>query len=363
MINNLKTLFSRKRKSHRRKFYPYVLTLEPSYACNLSCKMCPRGNNPAPDAIMTEEVFSRIEPYLHWFKFVHLCGFGEPLMHPRIDELVRRIYQKGCLVSFVTNGVLLTPELIKRLLAPDKKIKEIAVSIDAAHKEAYESIRGKGNFTRLIENLHELKRQVEKSEHKPQLTWAFLMMKSNLAELPDAVELAGRIGFDRIVGKHIETGHTVDELNEALFDTGYVPPPDKETEQRFHETLRESAQRGQKYGIRFEVHPRRMIIDGTCGSQPLRALYIDYAGNVSSCCYLNVLDVRPYMNRRATDDNGVMGNVKENSLDEIIKSERFQEFISYWRRGALPPVCQGCLLARRMQLKEEQFEATVSTIT
>lgn len=360
MINNLKKFFTRIARPRKRKFRPYVLTLEPSYACNLACKMCTRGSTSAPEAIMSEEVFSRIEPYLHRFKFVHLCGFGEPLMHPRIDEIIRRIYEKGCLVSFVTNGILLTPERIKRLLAPDKKIKEIAVSIDAAHKETYESIRGKGNFTRLIENLQELKRQVANTEHKPQLTWAFLMMKSNLAELPDAVELAARLGFDRIVGKHIETAHTIDELNEALFDTGYVPPPDKETEQRFQETLRESARRGEEFGIRFEVHPRRMIIDDTCGAQPLRALYIDHAGNVSSCCYLNVLDVRPYMNQRMTVDNGVMGNIKEHSLDEIIQSRRFQEFISHWLRGEFPPVCHGCLLAHRMLLPEEQMDIPIT---
>ncbi len=336
----------------KRTFYPYVLTLEPSYACNLSCKMCPRGEHVSADAVMAESVFSRIEPYLPWFKFVHLCGFGEPLMHPDVEQMTKRIYDKGCLVSFVTNGILLSRERIKRFLEQDTKIKEIAISIDASHKEMYESIRGKGNFEHLIENLRELQRQLKTAEYKPQITWAFLLMKSNLDELPHAVELADELGFDRIVGKHIETGKSVEDLSEALFDTGYLPPPDEKTERHFQEIVEKAREMAVQRGVRLEVHPRRLIIDNTCGSQPLRALYIDYKGNVSPCCYLNVLNVMPYLNRQPDEDNGVMGNIVETPLEKIIDSPRFKEFCSYWADNRVPPVCRGCLLARRMELED-----------
>ncbi len=325
--------------------------------------MCTRGEDAAADAIMSEDVFAAIEPHLHKFRFVHLCGFGEPLMQPNAEELMRRIYEKGCIVSFVTNGILLTRERISRIIAPDKRVKEIAVSIDAAHKDSYEAIRGKGNFDRLIHNLEELRAQREQAAYKPMLTWAFLLMKQNIEELPDAVEMAGRLGFTRIVGKHMETGRTRADLEQALFDTGYVPPPDEQTERRYFEILNEAEQRAREAGVRFIVHPRRLVIDDTCGSQPLRALYIDYAGNVSSCCYLNMLNVRPYMDKE-DDDTGVMGNLLETPLPEILERERFEEFISYWSRGELPPVCRGCLLAVRMKLPDtdSRLKSIVSPI-
>lgn len=349
-INRLKSILKNHLFPAPRGFHTFVLTLEPSFACNLSCKMCPRGGNVAGEEIMSTETFARIEPYLKRFYFVHLCGFGEPLMNPQLELMLEKICNQGCLTSLVTNGLLLNPERIKRLLTPPIKLKEIAISIDSAHKESYEAIRKKGSFQRLVENIRELKNQINASAHKPQLTWAFLVMKSNFAELPDAVELAARLGFDRIVGKHLESAKSREELEEALYDTGYVPPPKNVIEQQFQLVIHEARKRARKSGIKFEMHPRRLIIDRTCASQPLRALYIDYAGNVSSCCYLTGKRFRPYLDKERSGENGVWGNLLENTLDEILATERFQQFTAYWAKGKLPPVCEGCLLARRMTL-------------
>ncbi|MCX7766201.1 MAG: radical SAM protein [Candidatus Sumerlaeia bacterium] len=349
-IIRLKSIIKNQLVRRPRGFFTFVLTIEPSFACNLSCQMCPRGENVAGKEIMSEETFNKIEPYLKRFHFVHICGFGEPLMNPRLELMLERICNYGCVTSLVTNGLLLNPERIQRLLSPPIRLKEIAISIDSAHSEQYESIRKKGSFERLVENIRELKKQINTSAHKPKLTWAFLVMKSNFAELPDAVELAARLGFDRIVGKHLETARTREELVEALYDTGYVPPPNPVVEQQFQSVLREARKLARKYSISFEMHPRRLIIDRTCASQPLRALYIDYAGNVSSCCYLTVKGFRPYLDREISKENSVWGNVLENTLDEILTAEKFQKFTAYWAEGKLPPVCEGCLLARRMTI-------------
>ena len=40
---------------------------------------------------------------------------GEPLLHPELDDIIRRIRQRGILATLITNGYLLTPGRIKRL--------------------------------------------------------------------------------------------------------------------------------------------------------------------------------------------------------------------------------------------------------
>ena len=40
---------------------------------------------------------------------VHFGGFGEPLSHPRILEMLRRCKEMGLAVEMITNGSLLTP--------------------------------------------------------------------------------------------------------------------------------------------------------------------------------------------------------------------------------------------------------------
>ena len=40
---------------------------------------------------------------------------GEPLLHPDLDDLIRRIRNNGCIATLITNGYLLSPDRIKRL--------------------------------------------------------------------------------------------------------------------------------------------------------------------------------------------------------------------------------------------------------
>ena len=78
-----------KQKLKGRKQYPLVLMLEPLYRCNLACAGC--GKIQYPGHILKRELTPE-----ECFRAVYECGVptvaipgGEPLMHPRIDEIVR----------------------------------------------------------------------------------------------------------------------------------------------------------------------------------------------------------------------------------------------------------------------------------
>src|SRR5262249_58065590 len=40
---------------------------------------------------------------------------GEPMLHPELDAISRRIRSRGAIATLITNGYLLTPERIRRL--------------------------------------------------------------------------------------------------------------------------------------------------------------------------------------------------------------------------------------------------------
>ena len=76
-----------KQKLKGRKRYPLVLMLEPLYRCNLACAGC--GKIQYPGHILKRELTPE-----ECFRAVDECGVptvaipgGEPLMHPRIDEI------------------------------------------------------------------------------------------------------------------------------------------------------------------------------------------------------------------------------------------------------------------------------------
>jgi MoaA/NifB/PqqE/SkfB family radical SAM enzyme len=53
---------------------------------------------------------------------------GEPLLHPDLDDLIRRIRGTGAIAGMITNGFLLNPERIQRL--NDAGLEHMQISID-----------------------------------------------------------------------------------------------------------------------------------------------------------------------------------------------------------------------------------------
>ncbi len=98
-----------------------IYAVEVSGACNLEkvCTWCPMHNRPRfrKRGLMTDEI---VEKSLEWVSrlpkvdalALHL--FGEPLLHPKFDEIALR-FSKVCNITMSTNGVLMTESWADRL--------------------------------------------------------------------------------------------------------------------------------------------------------------------------------------------------------------------------------------------------------
>jgi hopanoid biosynthesis associated radical SAM protein HpnH len=94
-----------------RKRYPLVLMLEPLFRCNLACAGCGKIQYPA-------HVLKRELTPAECFKAVDECGApmvsipgGEPLLHPRIGEIVEGLTARGKYVYLCTNALLLKEKI------------------------------------------------------------------------------------------------------------------------------------------------------------------------------------------------------------------------------------------------------------
>jgi hopanoid biosynthesis associated radical SAM protein HpnH len=108
-----------KQKLLRRKKFPLLLELEPLFACNLKCAGCGKIDQPA--ALLKQRM-----PVEQAIAAVKECGVpmvsiagGEPLMHPQIDELTKRLLDMGKIVFLCTNAVLLPKHLHRFKPHPD----------------------------------------------------------------------------------------------------------------------------------------------------------------------------------------------------------------------------------------------------
>lgn len=89
--------------------------LEPTSACNLYCDGCYRKNDPTAHKSL-EEIRKELDTFNRLRKTdgVSIAG-GDPLTHPRIEEIVEMVARDGQKPIINTNGLALTPENLRRL--------------------------------------------------------------------------------------------------------------------------------------------------------------------------------------------------------------------------------------------------------
>src|SRR5690554_1881711 len=132
--------------------------IEPTNLCNLECVTCMRNVWNEPPGLMSEEVFQQILIGIRAFQptpSVFFGGFGEPLTHPRICEMVAQARQAGAVVELITNGILLNAGMAARLMAAG--LDRLWVSLDGATPGSYADVRLGDALPEVLDNLRHLK--------------------------------------------------------------------------------------------------------------------------------------------------------------------------------------------------------------
>jgi MoaA/NifB/PqqE/SkfB family radical SAM enzyme len=94
--------------------HPVLAQIVPARFCNLSCAYCneyDKVSEPVPLDLM----FRRIDHLGRLGTAMVGISGGEPLTHPDLDQIIRRIRRTGAIAGMITNGYLLSPERIERL--------------------------------------------------------------------------------------------------------------------------------------------------------------------------------------------------------------------------------------------------------
>src|ERR1700754_4375395 len=100
-----------KNKRQRTPKFAMVLQLEPLHTCNLTCTGCGRireYSTSLKDMMSLEDCLgSAVECDA---PMVSICG-GEPLIYPKIEELIDGILAQGRIVYICTNGVFMRKKM------------------------------------------------------------------------------------------------------------------------------------------------------------------------------------------------------------------------------------------------------------
>jgi MoaA/NifB/PqqE/SkfB family radical SAM enzyme len=106
--------------------HPLLAHIIPMRRCNLACAYCNEFDDfskPVP----IEEMLRRTDRLGSLGTSVVTISGGEPLLHPELDEIIRRIRHNGMIAGIITNGYLLVSDRIERLNRAGLEFLQISI--------------------------------------------------------------------------------------------------------------------------------------------------------------------------------------------------------------------------------------------
>jgi radical SAM protein with 4Fe4S-binding SPASM domain len=138
--------------------FPPCIQVEPASVCNYRCVFCFQTDasfsKPGSGhmGFMSVELFRRIIDQAEGnCEAVTLASRGEPLLNPRIAEMLRYAGGKFLALKLNTNASVLTEPLCHAIL--ESGVNTLVFSVDAASEPLYSTLRKGGNLERVLTNI------------------------------------------------------------------------------------------------------------------------------------------------------------------------------------------------------------------
>lgn len=265
--------------------------------CNLKCPSCPMGNSfdrESAGGSMSPELLARIlEKVVRERKvdFVSLYNWTEPLLHPRIGELVRIVKSFGlaCDVSSNLNIAKHLEGLVRA--APDF----LRISVSGFTNTTYRKHHPGGDIETVKENMRRLAEHL--SEHKPgtRVEVYFLRWLGNLDEEVLMQQFSESLGF-MFTAEWAWISPIEKVIDLVSGDAAHISAKDRETMDALARPFHATVEMARKHYANFGPCPYFSDF-----------LVLDCAGRVSLCC--GVHDQHLY----------TIGNYLDHSLEELLR--------------------------------------------
>ncbi len=179
---------------------PFYIQWHITNLCNLRCQHCYQDDF-SKQKDLDWSGLKRISDNIHatleqWEKngCIHLTG-GEPLLKSELFLLLEDLNQRRMIqeLGIITNGLFLNMDVIEKL-STFSKLKKVKVSLDGANPQINDSIREKGNFEKVIQNISLIKK-----ENRFETIIMFTAMARNFRSLPSFIRLCQNLGVDGLI--------------------------------------------------------------------------------------------------------------------------------------------------------------------
>ncbi|MVX63537.1 radical SAM protein [Clostridium chromiireducens] len=281
--------------------------IEITNVCNLSCNFCPKTSRKLKfmDKKSFEHIVKSIKPYTDHI-YLHLMG--EPFLNKELQNFLNVSNEHLLKVNITTNGTLINE--VKEILLNASSLRQVNISL-----HSFEANEGNIDFNEYIDNVIKfVKEATEKTK---------IICSLRLWNLDTKYSASNNMNFD--IFKLLEQEFDVEaDIKESLKEKNsfklknnvYLSMGEKFKWPSLK--VEELGERAFCYGLRDQIG---ILVDGT----------------VVPCC----LD---------SDGSIPLGNVFENSLEEILNSNRAKSiYEGFSGRKAVEDLCKRCGFINRVR--------------
>ncbi len=320
---------------------PHSLYIEVTKNCNELCTMCPRTYRwPDRKDNLSFEHFTHIVDQVADLQRVVLHGLGEPLLNPRLFEMVKYLKQRGAYVLFNSNALALNAA--RRAALIESGLDEYRVSFDAGQPETYHTVRGIAGLPKVKRNVLALTALMRERGKGPKVSLWFTTMRENVAELPLVASFAAEAGIAELyVQRLVYFGEGLAVEEQSLF---------RQLAEQEKQAMAEAFAICREHGIQLaasggeKINPAGQLSQSAqealdddrpwqACSRPWRLMYIQANGDVSPCCFA------PFTGE---DGGPILGNVFQQKIEQVWHGAAYRQFREAFLSKKPPQCCEGC---------------------
>lgn len=267
---------------------PRYIDVELTNFCNFRCCFCPTGTKSMRrikgfmSDVVIEALLSNIEKYN--IAGVRFSQWGEPTMHPKYMEIIKKVKDIGAAVHINTNGSYLDEAQIKKLI--DIRLDSIKFSFQGADEGTYNEMREGGDYNHLLDIV---KQMYQLRGDKP---YPYIQISTTLTG--ETIEQINNFKHD------IES--YCDYYNIGYTKLNHLNVADMKIDEKEKEKIRQLQQREKIQHVYSEVCP-----------EAFDKLSVSWNGNVTLCC-------------RDYDGYLVIGNILDLDIKQLFNSNAANQY-------------------------------------
>jgi pyruvate-formate lyase-activating enzyme len=206
-------------------FAPDRLYVESTSFCNLHCVMCPTGLGTIKrkkgymDMGLFQRIVNEVAPH---DPAIVLHSWGEPMMHPRLFDMIRYARRHELWTETSTNITLLNEDRARAAI--DAGLDQLFLAMDGVTKATYERVRVGADYDTTVRNIETLLGLKQSRGSRMRIVMQIIAMQETRAEVDEFVRRWTRAGIDQVNVKHLDTWGAQDDRI-AAHALGTEEPP------------------------------------------------------------------------------------------------------------------------------------------